>query len=228
MADQHQVLDPSAPMFPRPDFFAGSLLNFAENLLYPPNTNIKPEDIAIIACTETTSRSITWSSLRESVKATSLSLRALGVKQHDRVAGFLGNHEKTVIAMLAATAIGAIWTGISPDTGVSAVLDRLVQIEPAVLFADNAVVYNGKTHETGSKTKEIIKELKGLKALVVFKTVALESDYLEGLEVEGGEVLKYNEFLKKYQFVSTFPALDTPTNIPQQRLGNHDLHTSPT
>ena len=117
-------------MFPRPDFFSGSLLNFAENFLYPPNTNISPNDIAIIASTESSNREITWGELRASVKSTSIALRKLGVKSNDRVAGFLGNHEKTVIAMLAATSIGAIWTGISPDTGVSAVLDRLVQIEP--------------------------------------------------------------------------------------------------
>ena len=117
-------------MFPRPDFFAGSLLNFAENFLYPPNVDISPSDIAIIASTESSNREITWGELRASVKSTSIALRKLGVKTNDRVAGFLGNHEKTVIAMLAATSIGAIWTGISPDTGVSAVLDRLVQIEP--------------------------------------------------------------------------------------------------
>jgi hypothetical protein len=132
--NKHQVVDPSAPIFPRPDFFAGSLLNFAENFLYPPNISISPSDIAIIASTESSNREITWGELRSSVKSTSNALRKLGVKTNDRVAGFLGNHEKTVIAMLAATSIGAIWTGISPDTGVSAVLDRLVQIEPVSIL----------------------------------------------------------------------------------------------
>ena len=104
-----------------------------------------------------------------------------------------------MIAMLATTSIGAIWTGISPDTGVGAVLDRLVQIEPVVLFADNAVEYNGKIHETGPKTKEIVKELKALKAVVVFETVTLATDYTEGLELVSGEALKYSDFLKKYR-----------------------------
>lgn len=63
------------------------------------------------------------------------------MKTNDRVAGFLGNHEKTVIAMLAATSIGAIWTGISPDTGVSAVLDRLVQIEPVSIFRKRIMAF---------------------------------------------------------------------------------------
>ncbi|KAG0648833.1 Malonamoyl-synthetase vrtB [Hyphodiscus hymeniophilus] len=194
-----RVLDPSSPLFPRPDFFTGSLLNFAENLLYPPNTTLEPEDIAIIVSTESSNREVTWGELRAGVKSTAVAMRQLGVRVGDRVAGFLGNHEKTVIAMLAATSIGAIWTGISPDTGVSAVLDRLVQIEPVILFADNAVEYNGKIHETGPKTKEIIKELKALKALVVFETIPLKTDYIQDLHLDnGGEVSRYDQFLEKY------------------------------
>lgn len=74
--------------------------------------------------------------------------------------------------MLAATSIGALWTAMSPDTGAHAVLDRIRQIEPAVLFADNAVMYNGKVHEVHGKLKEIVKELPQLKACVIFETIA--------------------------------------------------------
>lgn len=58
--------------------------------------------------------------------------------------------------------------------------------------------YNGKIHETGSKTKEIIKELKELKAAVIFETVDLKKDPIEGLAHEGGEVLTYSDFVLKY------------------------------
>ena len=71
-------------------------------------------------------------------------LRSAGIKEHDRVAGYVGNHPNAIIAMLAATSLGAIWTAISPDSGVSMVLDRLQQIEPRVLFVDDGQVYNGK------------------------------------------------------------------------------------
>jgi len=192
-----KILEPNAPMFPRPDFFAGSLLNFAENLLYPANISVEPSSPAIISATESTRSTTTWAQLRERVRQCSLALRALGLQPHDRVAGFLGNHTNTVVAMLAATSIGAIWTGVSPDTGVGAVLDRLVQIEPKVLFADNAVEYNGKVHESISKTREIVRELKGLKALVVFETVP-GMEAAEKLELEGGKVWKYEDFLNKY------------------------------
>lgn len=131
-------------MYPRPDFFPGIKLNFAENLLYPlhPAGEIKDGDIAIIAATETTRSEVTWSQLREKVAECNFALLHQGVRKGDRVAGFigmdflsvflflsgthgaLGHNTNAIVAMLAATAIGAIWTAVSPDTGVGAVLDR--------------------------------------------------------------------------------------------------------
>ena len=53
---------------------------------------------------------------------------------------------KRLIAMLAATSLGAIWSSCSPDFGVSGVLDRFGQITPKVLFAADGYQYAGKTH----------------------------------------------------------------------------------
>lgn len=115
-------------MFPRPDFFHGTELNFAENLLYPlyPGSKepVKDHDIAIIAATETGRSEVTWAELRKRVEDCCNALQYQGVKPLDRVAGFVGNHTNAIVAMLAATALGAIWTAVSPDTGVGAVLDR--------------------------------------------------------------------------------------------------------
>lgn len=158
-------------MFPRPDFFSGSKLNFAKNLLYPKlATRFSPitdDDIAIIDANEAFSYEMTWGELRTEVRKCANALRPY-LEVGDRVGGFLGNNRMTVVAMLAATSLGAIWTAVSPDTGVAAVLDRLVQIEPKVLFADNGVRYNGKVHESMTKVKEITKALVTLQAVVVF------------------------------------------------------------
>lgn len=113
------------------------------------------------------------------------------------MAGFLGNHANAVVAMLAAASIGAVWTGVSPDTGVTAVLERLVQIQPKILFVDNAVVYNGKTHSSYQKVKEILAGLKGLKAAVMFETVKGHDLKTEGLEVAEGRIWTYEEFLNR-------------------------------
>lgn len=99
--------------------------------------------------------------------------------------------------MLAAASIGAIWTGVSPDTGVTAVLERLVQIKPKILLADNAVRYNGKVHGSYQKVKEIVEGLKGLQACIVLETVEGFEMKTEGLSPDGGKAWKYRDFVAR-------------------------------
>jgi acetoacetyl-CoA synthetase len=157
-------------MFPRPAFFEGARLNFAQNLLFP-SASVNPSDVAVITATEVTRGSITWAELREQVRQCQNGLLAIGVKEGDRVAGYLANHLHALVAMLAATSIGAIWTAVSPDTGVHAVLERMLQIEPEVLFADNASYYNGKSHPCMEKVGKIVDSLPSVRTVVVVPTV---------------------------------------------------------
>lgn len=189
-------------MYPRPDFFPTSTLNFAENLLYP-TSNPEPSSPAILEANESTSiNTITWTDLRDRVRRCVLALQTLSIAPGDRVAGFLGNHANTVVASLAAASIGAVWTGVSPDTGVYAVLERLSQIEPKVLFVDNAVGYNGRVHSSAEKTRGIVEGLKGsgLQAVVVFETVRGVDCGISALsEVldEGATAWKYEDFVSR-------------------------------
>ncbi|KAI8259606.1 Malonamoyl-CoA synthetase [Colletotrichum sp. SAR 10_77] len=192
-----KVLPPNAPMYPRPDFFSGSRLNFAENLLFPANTPIDPTAVATITTTELgPSVSTTWADLRDSVRRCSAALRAHGLGPNDIVAGFVSNHHQALVASLSAAAIGAIWTGISPDNGVSAVLDRLAQISPKVLFADNGTVYNGKEWSSTDKTEEIVRALapKGLEYVVVINNVACDLG-MDGLKTTGVAAEEFTSFL---------------------------------
>lgn len=163
-------------MYPRPDFFASARLNFAENLLFPPTaTPIDPSSPAIITTTELPGnlRSTSWAELREAVRQCANALRAAGLGPKDVVAGYVSNHVEAVVAMLGATSVGAVWTGISPDNGVSAVLDRLSQISPKLLFADNGTVYNGKEWPGTSKTAQVVAALSksGLETVVIIDNV---------------------------------------------------------
>ncbi|KAL2796060.1 hypothetical protein BJX66DRAFT_324232 [Aspergillus keveii] len=189
-----QAMGSETLLFPRPQFFKGARLNFAENLLYPA---CSPDEdaIAIIGATEVDREFISWKELRERVRQCTNALRTAGLEDGDRVAGFLGNHANTVVAMLATTAIGAFWTGVSPDTGVHAVLERLKQIEPKVLFADNASLYNGKVHDASIKTRQIVAELPNLEKFVVFDTIESHGVNLEGLLPVKGEGYTYENFL---------------------------------
>ncbi|KAK4137184.1 acetoacetate-CoA ligase [Trichocladium antarcticum] len=195
-----QVLPPSAPMFPRPDFFAGARLNFAENLLFPANADINASATAVITATEDESHltETSWAALRDQVRRCSNALRAAGVKEKGVVAGFVANHVQALVALLSAAAIGAIWTGISPDNGVSAVLDRLVQIRPQVLFTDNATLYNGKEWSGKAKTLEVVEELKkhGLEQVVVIRGLQSVETGLDEIRAKGVKAEEYDAFLE--------------------------------
>ncbi|KAE8145532.1 hypothetical protein BDV25DRAFT_133698 [Aspergillus avenaceus] len=188
------VLDTDKLLFPRPNFFAASRLNFAENLLYPASA---PDEntIAVIAATESDREYVSWKELRDRVRQCANALKASGIQTGDRVAGFLGNHANTVVAMLATTSIGAFWTGVSPDTGVHAVLERLKQIEPKILFADNASLYNGKVHGAEAKIRQIVPELPNLELLVLFDTIKSHKTNAEELSPTQGRFLTYGSFL---------------------------------
>jgi acetoacetyl-CoA synthetase len=111
---------------PGAKWFSGARLNFAENLL-----RYRDDSVALIFKGEDhPAVRMTYARLYDEVARVSRSLRACGVVTGDRVAGLLPNMPEAVVAMLAATSIGAIWSSCSPDFGIKGVLDRFGQISP--------------------------------------------------------------------------------------------------
>lgn len=144
-------------------WFLGARLNFAENLL-----RYRDDRTALIFRSETgITKRITYAQLYDQVARMAKSLRDFGVTTGDRVAGFMPNMIETVIAMLAATSIGAIWSSCSPDFGIKGVLDRFGQIEPKVLFSANGYFYNGKKLDSLERITGILKDLPSIKKVVI-------------------------------------------------------------
>ena len=157
-----QVVDDVSKM-PGAKWFTGARLNFAENLL-----RRRDDKTALIFKGESQPvRKLTYAELYSEVAKTAAALRTAGVEKGDRVAGFVPNMPESIIAMLATTSIGAIWSSSSPDFGIKGVLDRFSQIEPKVLFAANGYFYNGKSHDSLEKLKGILHDLPSVEKVVV-------------------------------------------------------------
>src|SRR2546426_4904213 len=123
-----------------PIWFPGARLNFAENLLRQGDAHP-----ALVARNESGARrELSYRALHEATARVATALRAAGIRSGDRVAGFLPNIPETVIAMLAATSLGAIWSSCSPDFGTAGVVDRFGQIAPRILFCADGCRYGGK------------------------------------------------------------------------------------
>ena len=77
------------------------------------------------------------------------------------------NMPQTIIACLAATSLGAIWSSASPDFGSQGLMDRFGQIEPKILIAADGYYYNGKTIDCLEKVRDVQPHLKGLEHTII-------------------------------------------------------------
>ncbi|MFZ5592174.1 MAG: acetoacetate--CoA ligase, partial [Bacillota bacterium] len=153
-------------------WFLDARLNFAQNLL-----RYRDEQTALIFQGEgRPAEKISYAGLHNLVSRTARALEALGVKQGDRVVGFMPNMIKTVVAMLAATSLGAIWSSCSPDFGIKGVLDRFGQIAPKVLFTADGYFYGGKVFDSLERVRGLLPELPSIEKVVVVPYAQPEPD----------------------------------------------------
>jgi acetoacetyl-CoA synthetase len=158
-------LDRMAPPDPvlGPKWFEGAKLNFAENLL-----RFKDDQPAIISWNESgRQQQLTYAELGGEVSRIATALRDMGVTVGDRVAGFLPNIPETIIAMLATTSLGAVWSSCSPDFGVQGVLDRFGQIEPKVLICADGYRYAGKRIDCLSRVRDIVGRIPSVQHVII-------------------------------------------------------------
>ncbi|XP_030894223.1 acetoacetyl-CoA synthetase isoform X2 [Leptonychotes weddellii] len=165
-----EVVDTSKGIADVPEWFKGSRLNYAENLL----RHKENDRVALYAAREGKEEivKVTFEELRQQVALFAAAMRKMGVKQGDRVVGYLPNGVHAVEAMLAAASIGAIWSSTSPDFGVNGVLDRFSQIQPKLIFSVEAVLYNGKEYSHMDKLQQVVKGLPDLKKVVLIPYIA--------------------------------------------------------
>ena len=148
-------------------WFPDSKLNFAENLM-----KYRDDRTALVFRGEKGQRTtITYAELYTKVVQLAAGLKKAGVGKGDRVAGFVPNCAETVIAMLATTSLGAVWSSCSPDFGINGVLDRFGQIKPKVLFTTDGYYYSKKTLNSLERVEGILQHLPEIEHVVVIPFV---------------------------------------------------------
>jgi len=149
-------------------WFPDASLNFAENLL-----KYRDNRTAIIFRGESNRReTITYSELYKRTGQLASGLKNAGIVKGDRVGGFMPNIIETVIAMLATTSIGAVWSSCSPDFGIKGVVDRFGQIKPKILFTADGYSYNGKIFDSLERVAGIQEQLTSVEKIVVIPFIS--------------------------------------------------------
>ncbi|MFV8783305.1 acetoacetate--CoA ligase [Microbulbifer sp. SA54] len=166
-----------ADVMPGAEWFPDARLNFAENLL-----RYRDDKVALVERLENgRRRQLTYAELFERVGTLASALDAAGVAKGDRVAGFMPNIIDTVVAMLATTSLGAIWTSCSPDFGINGVLDRFGQVQPKILFACEGYFYNGKTIDSLPRLEQIVAQIESIEQMVVVPVARSAADTAEAI-----------------------------------------------
>jgi len=157
-----QVIDDVTKM-PGARWFSGARLNFAQNLL-----RFRDDKVALIFKGEgQPSTKMTYAELYDEVARLARSLKDAGVQAGDRVVGFMPNMPATIVAMLAATSLGATWSSCSPDFGIKGVLDRFGQIKPKILFTADGYFFKGKKMDSLARIADILEKLPSIEKVVV-------------------------------------------------------------
>jgi len=161
-----QIIDDVNKM-PGAKWFRSSRLNYAENLLSNNSSKIAIEYF----CEDKVSGKISYKELNLSVSKVAFSFRKMGLKSGDRVAAVITNIPEAIIAMLAVTSIGAVWSSCSPEFGVRGILDRFKQIQPKFLISINGYYFKGKKYNNIDKITSVFKSIDTVKQLILIESL---------------------------------------------------------
>ncbi len=166
---EHRCVLEDGHKMPGAKWFPEARLNFAQNLL-----KFRDDRQAIVAYDERgKQQTLSYAQLFEKVASLSHWLKQQGIGPGDKVVGFMPNVPETIITMLAATSLGAIWSSCSPDFGLQGVVDRFGQIEAKVLLCSDGYFYAGKKQDSLAKLNKILPHLPSIEHVLVVPYVDL-------------------------------------------------------
>jgi acetoacetyl-CoA synthetase len=157
-------------------WFPGVELNYAAHALRTAGGD-GGGGTALVGLSQTRGRvELTGDELRDRVGRCRAGLARLGVGRGDRVAAYLPNIPETVVAFLATASLGAVWSSCAPEFGTRSVVDRLRQIEPAVLLAVDGYRYGAKAVDRRGEVAAVRAALPSLRATVTVPYLAADPD----------------------------------------------------
>lgn len=202
--DPHKL--PGAKWFPQ------ATLNFAENLLAPASDINTRDKAALVFRGENGRRdSLTYKELYEKVERLAAFMRAKDVKKGDRVAAVMPNCIETVVGMLSATSLGAIWSSCSPDFGINGIVDRFEQIEPVMLMTVDGYFYAGKNISILDRVQLVQEKIPSIKSTVMVPFLESSPDTSKLNSVSAYDQIQDKEAAAALQFAQV--AFDHPLYI---------------
>jgi acetoacetyl-CoA synthetase len=169
---------------PGAKWFEGATVNYADQMLWRAAEPGWAERPAVVFSSELAERrELSWGALAAQAGALAATLARLGVGLGDRAVSYMPNIPEAIVAVLASTSRGAIWSSCAPDMGAAGVLDRFRQIEPALLFAVDGYRYGGKDFDRLETVRELVAQLPSVKAVILVPYLDPNASLGEAIEL---------------------------------------------
>ncbi|KQV74451.1 acetoacetyl-CoA synthetase [Aeromicrobium sp. Root344] len=146
-------------------WFPDVRLNYAEAMLRLPGRG--DDDVVVVAASQSRDDvRLTARELRDQVGRARAGLQRAGVRTGDRVAAYAPNIPETLVLLLAAASLGAVFSSCAPEFGTQSVVDRWQQIEPTILLAVDGYRYGAKGVDRRAEVEAITGSLPSLRTVV--------------------------------------------------------------
>lgn len=190
-------------------FFDDSKISYAENMLA--HVERKPNTPAIIARTQDQAdRIITWKGLAVQVSLMEQALRGAGVGEGDKVAVYLSNIPETIIILLAASNIGAVFVSAGMEMGPDDLINRFSLVNPKILITADGYVHGAKGVDRLEAIRKVQAAIPSIQLTVVIPMLR-----------EAGEVITLDNATDIGRFIAPF----SPKELKfTRRAFNHPLY----
>jgi acetoacetyl-CoA synthetase len=160
-------------------WFPGARLNYVDQVFRERD----PDAVAILAAGEDDavgegggSRRWTWAQLHRQVAGFAATLSRLGVREGDRVVGYVPDVAEAIVAFLASASLGAIWSCTGHDYAPPGAVNRFAQLEPVVLVVADGYRHGGRDHDRREASAAVRAGLPTVRATVVIDRLGLPID----------------------------------------------------
>lgn len=177
------------PVMPGARWFEGATINYAGHILRVATDPANRDRVALVGRSQTRPRTeMTYGELAAAVARCRAGLQQLGVVAGDRVAAYLPHVPETIVAFLAATSMGAVWSTCAPEFGTRSVVDRFGQIEPKVLL-----VVDG--YRFGDRVMDRVAEVAAIRAALPTVQTTVVLPYLDPDPTRVPDAMTWDELL---------------------------------
>lgn len=172
-APWQRAIDQSAGVnaMPGARWFEGARINYAEHVMRGAAEHATAHSGTaplLLGRSQTrANRDLTAEEFSTEVARIQWGLRRAGITVGDRVVGYLPNIPETIATYIAVAGLGAIWCSVPPEMGTQSVLDRIEQLDPALIIAVDGYTWGAKTIDRTAELAAIRAALPQLTAVVL-------------------------------------------------------------